>query len=105
MDAVATSSKSPVGVSFDGPVSAKEKVVFVVLRGSAAAQRPQAVFYGSWSAVRHVVCTAAGNIDSGSVFHGFRTVSEAAVYWRAAVGERPWPLGRPDFEAELPMRP
>ena len=78
--------------------------VFVVLRGSAAAQRPQAVFYGSWAAVRHAVCTAAGNIDSGSIFHGFRTVSEAAAYWRAAVGERPWPLGRPDFEAELPTR-
>ena len=80
------------------------RVVFVVLRGSAAAQRPQAVFYGTWATVRYAACTAAGNIDSGSVFHGFRTVSEAAVYWRAAGGERPWPLGRPDFEAELPTR-
>ena len=80
------------------------KVVFVVLRGSAAAQRPQAVFYGRWAEVRHAVCTAAGNIDSGSVFHGFRTTSEAAAYWQAAVGDQPWPLGQPVDVAAAPAR-
>ncbi len=53
------------------------KVVFVVCRGSLAGGRVRAVFYGEWAEVRGAVCTAAGNIDSGSVFHGFRSTSEA----------------------------
>jgi hypothetical protein len=76
------------------------KVVFVVLRGALAVGRPQAVYYGTWEQVRHAVCTAAGNIDSGSVFHGFRTVSEAAAYWRTALGEQPWPVGLPRLQLE-----
>jgi hypothetical protein len=80
------------------------KVVFVVLRGSAAAQRPQAVYYGPWASVQHAVCTAAGNIDSGSVFHGFRTTSEAAAYWQEAVGDQPWPVGLPVEAAGAPAR-
>ncbi len=68
------------------------KTVFVVCRGSLAAGRPRAVIYGSWNEARHAVCTAAGNLDSGAVFHGFRTTAEARAYWLAAVGDIPWPL-------------
>ena len=71
------------------------KTVFVVCRGSLAAGRPRAVFYGVWEEVRGAVCTAAGNLDSGSLFHGFRTTSEARAYWVAAVGDEPWPVGAP----------
>jgi hypothetical protein len=71
------------------------KVVFVVCRGSLAAGRPRAVFYGDWEAVREAVCTAAGNLDSGSIFHGFRSALEARAYWVAAVGDEPWPVGVP----------
>ncbi len=71
------------------------KVVFVVCRGSLAGGRGRAVFYGEWAEVRGAVCTAAGDIDSGAVFHGFRTTSEARAYWIAAVGDEPWPVGAP----------
>ena len=77
----------------------------MVLRGARAVGRPQAVYYGTWEQVRHAVCTAAGNIDSGSIFHGFRTVSEAAAYWRAALGEQPWPVGHPLLEHGETQRP
>ncbi len=53
------------------------KTFFAVCRGSLAAGRPQAVVCGAWVEARHLACTAAGNIDSGGVFHGFRTTAEA----------------------------
>ena len=73
------------------------KTIFVVVRGAKEAGRVQCVVYADWTEARYLVCTAAGNLDSGSVFHGFSTVEEAAAYWRAAVGDQPWPLspGRP----------
>lgn len=73
-----------------------ERAVFVVTRGLLAAGRHQAVYYAAWPRVKHAVCTAAGNIDSGAVFHGFRTTDEAAAYWAAAVGDHPWPLAPPE---------
>ncbi len=59
------------------------KLVFVVCRGSLAAGRLEAVHYGTSAGMRHTVCTAAGNIDSGAVFHGFRTDEEAGEPLRA----------------------
>jgi hypothetical protein len=72
------------------------KAVFVVCWGSLAAGRPQAVIYGPQEQARYAVCKAAGNFDSGAVFHGFRTTSEAAAYWQAAAGgDGPWPVAPP----------
>ncbi len=71
------------------------KAVVVVCRGSLAAGRPRAVIHRSWDEARYAVCTAAGNLDSGAVFHGFRTTAEARAYWVAAVGDIPWPLAAP----------
>ncbi len=69
--------------------------IFVVRRGFLAAGRPQAVVYGTWDEARHLACTAAGNVDSGAAFRGFRTTAEAQAYWIAAVGGAPWPSAVP----------
>ncbi len=54
--------------------------------------------------MRHAVCTTVGNIDSGSVFHGFRTAQEAGAYWRSAVGDYPRLVGEPLLEGGLLWR-
>ncbi len=67
----------------------------MVCRGFLAAGRLRAVIYGSWGEARYAVCAAAGNVDSGAVFHGFGTTAEARACWVAAVGVFPWPLAAP----------
>ncbi len=76
----------------------------VVCHGAAALGRLQAVYYGTWEQVPHAVCTAAGNIDSGSVFHGFRISEEAGAYWRAAAEDHPWTVGQPRLEVDFLQR-
>ncbi len=78
------------------------KAIFVVCYGSLASGGGRLLRRLGRGVERRV--QRRGNIDSGSVFHGFRTAEEAGACWREAVGDYPWPVGEPRLEGGLLRR-